>query len=206
MLAAEAAAAAQPARAKSVLFVFLFGGPSQLETFDMKPDAPSGIRGPFQPIASRTPGLRDLRAPAAAGRRCPTGSASSARVTHPHNDHNACHYIQTGHPMPPAPRGGRDVDATDKDWPAMGSVVEYLDQQAAAGRDFPSYVYLPNRLGHIQGYDRIGPVRRLARPAVQRRWPPRSASATPSDNPYFRACTDDELDFRIAGPDAPTRR
>src|SRR5215813_10506389 len=56
-----AAQAAQPtgkARAKSVLFVFLFGGPSQLETFDMKPDAPSGIRGPFRPIASRTPGLR----------------------------------------------------------------------------------------------------------------------------------------------------
>src|SRR5262245_39291845 len=46
------------ARAKSVMFVFLFGGPSQLETFDMKPDAPSGIRGPFRPIASRTPGLR----------------------------------------------------------------------------------------------------------------------------------------------------
>src|SRR4026208_822359 len=56
-----AAAAARPqrrARAKSVMFVFLFGGPSQLETFDMKPDAPSGIRGPFKPIASRTPGLR----------------------------------------------------------------------------------------------------------------------------------------------------
>src|SRR5262245_61006815 len=45
------------ARAKSVIFLFLFGGPSQLETFDLKPDAPSKIRGPFKPIASRTPGL-----------------------------------------------------------------------------------------------------------------------------------------------------
>src|SRR5438128_1077491 len=45
-------------KAKSVIFLFLFGGPSQLETFDLKPDAPSGIRGPFKPIASRTPGLR----------------------------------------------------------------------------------------------------------------------------------------------------
>jgi hypothetical protein len=44
-------------RAKSVLFVYLFGGPSQLETFDMKPEAPSAIHGPFSPIDSRTPGL-----------------------------------------------------------------------------------------------------------------------------------------------------
>ena len=39
-------------RARSVLFVYLFGGPSQLETFDMKPDAASHIRGPFQSIAA----------------------------------------------------------------------------------------------------------------------------------------------------------
>src|SRR5438093_10565312 len=56
-----AAATAEPggaARAKSVLFVFLYGGPSQLETFDMKPDAPGAIRGPFRPTPSRTPELR----------------------------------------------------------------------------------------------------------------------------------------------------
>src|SRR5438128_6038854 len=56
--AAEAARPIRPARAKSVLFVFLFGGPSQLETFDMKPDSPSRIRDPFRPIASRTPDLQ----------------------------------------------------------------------------------------------------------------------------------------------------
>jgi hypothetical protein len=56
--AAEAIATAPAARAKSVLFVFLFGGPSQLETSDMKQDAASDIRGPFRPIDSRTPGLR----------------------------------------------------------------------------------------------------------------------------------------------------
>ena len=48
----------QHARAKSVIFLFLFGGPSQLETFDLKPTAPEKIRGPFRPIAARTPGLR----------------------------------------------------------------------------------------------------------------------------------------------------
>ena len=83
----------------------------------------------------------------------------------------------------------------------MGSVVEYLDRSdAGAGRrDLPSYVYLPNRLGHIQGLRPLRAVRRLAGPRVQRRWRPRSASGTPSDNPYFRDCTDDELTFRIEG-------
>ncbi|WP_373649480.1 DUF1501 domain-containing protein [Schlesneria sp. DSM 10557] len=44
-------------RAKSVIFLYLFGGPSQLETFDLKPKAPNKIRGPYLPIASRTPDL-----------------------------------------------------------------------------------------------------------------------------------------------------
>jgi Tol biopolymer transport system component/uncharacterized protein (DUF1501 family) len=50
----EAAAAA---RAKSVIFVFLWGAPSHLDTFDPKPDAPSDYRGPFGVIATRTPGV-----------------------------------------------------------------------------------------------------------------------------------------------------
>lgn len=58
LLAAEEAGLVERPRAKSVMFLFLYGGPSQLETFDMKPEAPSEIRGPFGPIASRTPGMR----------------------------------------------------------------------------------------------------------------------------------------------------
>ncbi len=53
LLAAESVSGGErKARAKSVIFLFLFGGPSQLETFDMKPDATSTIRGPFKPVAS----------------------------------------------------------------------------------------------------------------------------------------------------------
>src|SRR5688500_394664 len=55
--ASPIAARATRGRAKSVIFLFLFGGPSQLETFDMKPDAPQDIRGPFRPTPCRTPGL-----------------------------------------------------------------------------------------------------------------------------------------------------
>lgn len=199
VLAAEAQNSSRAARAKSVIFVFLFGGPSQLETFDMKPDAPSGIRGPFRPIDSRTPDLR-------ISEHLPLLAEMSDRfsvirtMTHAQNDHNACHFIQTGHPMPPAFRGAAKVDATDKDWPAMGSVVEYLDERAASRGpgSIPGYIYLPNRLGHIQGYDRsgqyggwLGKTYNALATDIRKR--------DAKDNPYFRPCTDEELDFRIKG-------
>ena len=41
----------------AVILLWCGGGPSQLETYDMKPDAPVGVRGPFQPIASCVPGI-----------------------------------------------------------------------------------------------------------------------------------------------------
>jgi hypothetical protein len=41
-----------------VICLFLFGGWSQLETFDMKPDVPAEVRGPYRPIASSVPGFR----------------------------------------------------------------------------------------------------------------------------------------------------
>ena len=200
LLAAEQAGAGLgKGRAKSVIFLYLFGGPSQLETFDMKPEAPSKLRGPFNPIASRTPDLRICE-------HMPRLAQMSEQfcvvrtMTHPHNDHNACHYIQTGHKWTRSANNGQDVNVRDTDWPAMGSVVEYLSRQnASAGpRLFPDYVYLPNRLGHLQGYDRTGqyagwlgtPYNPLATDIRKR---------DAKDNPFFRNCTDDELDFRIKG-------
>lgn len=43
---------------RSCIFVFYYGGPSHLDTFDMKPDAPAEIRGEFQPIATTAPGVQ----------------------------------------------------------------------------------------------------------------------------------------------------
>src|SRR5262245_66031910 len=56
LLAAEATSAHRP-RARSVIFLTLFGGPSQLETFDLKPSEASKIRGPFRPTPCKTQGL-----------------------------------------------------------------------------------------------------------------------------------------------------
>jgi hypothetical protein len=129
LLAAEQAGTIVRPRARHVIFLYLFGGPSQLETFDMKPDAPEGIRGPFKPTQSRTPGLVLCE-------HLPKLAAMSDKfavirtITHPYNDHNACHLMQTGRPLPPADRGAAMVNSTDNFWPAMGSVVEYLDRRA----------------------------------------------------------------------------
>src|SRR5437870_4953768 len=56
------AAAAAPrgsfGKAKACILLYLYGSPSQLETFDVKPDAPSGIRGDLGTIATAIPGFR----------------------------------------------------------------------------------------------------------------------------------------------------
>lgn len=199
VLAAKGVRPARSARARSVLFVFLYGGPSQLETFDMKPDAPSNIRGPYRPIAARTPDLRICE-------HLPRLSARSDRycvirtVNHRQNDHNGTHYIQTGHPLPPAQRGADNVDATDRDWPAFGSVIEHLDERSGRPRSFPGYIFLPRRLGHMAGYNINGQYAGWlgrAYDGIAANIGKRHAT----DNPFFRDCTDDELDFRLAGLD-----
>jgi uncharacterized protein (DUF1501 family) len=53
-----AAKAAEPPKARSILLVWLGGGPSHLDLFDPKPNAPLEYRGPFATIATQTPGVR----------------------------------------------------------------------------------------------------------------------------------------------------
>src|SRR6185369_8787241 len=54
----DSASAAPKARAKACIQIYLSGGPGQHETWDMKPEAPSGVRGDFQPIDTSIPGFR----------------------------------------------------------------------------------------------------------------------------------------------------
>jgi hypothetical protein len=99
---------------------------------------------------------------------------------------------------------GGGFNATEKDWPTYGSVVDYLDERAPAGaaRDMPGFVYLPNRLGHIQTYSS-----RLDRPGQYAGWlgrgydplATRIGKRDDKDNPYYRDCSEEELDFRIQG-------
>src|SRR5688500_1689651 len=56
--AAEKKAGGTPARERSCIFLWLDGGPSQYETFDPKPEAPNGQRGPYGAIETSVPGVR----------------------------------------------------------------------------------------------------------------------------------------------------
>ena len=53
----QARAASQGSSDTSVILFWMWGGPSQLETYDCKPDAPSEYRGPLRPIKTTVPGL-----------------------------------------------------------------------------------------------------------------------------------------------------
>src|SRR5687767_8451730 len=55
---APPATAALKGRARSVILLFMWGGPSHLDTWDPKPDAPPEVRGHFQSIQTTVPGLR----------------------------------------------------------------------------------------------------------------------------------------------------
>lgn len=199
--AAESAAGQfQNGRAKSVIFVFLFGGPSQLETLDMKPDATSNLRGPFMPIDARTPGLRICEL-------MPRLAAMSDKyavirsMTHQHNDHNACHYMMTGHMWTRKAENGQDVNARETDWPSIGSVVEYLSaHESSRKRTFPDYVYLPNRLGHLQlpKYDRTGQYAGWLGSAYNG-LSTEIRPLNPKDNLWLHVAKEEELDFRIKG-------
>ncbi|MEM7233582.1 MAG: DUF1501 domain-containing protein, partial [Planctomycetota bacterium] len=195
-----------PAKAKSVIFLFLFGGPSQLETFDLKPESPRETRGPFRSMPSKTPGLliSDQLPKLAA---CSDKYCVIRNMSHSFNDHSgAAHYMQTGRRWH-VPIGGGFVK-TSKDWPSMGSVVEYFGQRDPGGvdRDLPNYVVTPNWLGRLQ---EKGQYRR---PGEYASWlghgyngmTTRIDKRNLNDNPYWRGMTDAEADFRIVGLDPPT--
>lgn len=200
VLAAESGPLAGAPKAKSVIFLVLFGGPSQLETFDMKPEAPEQIRGPYRPIASRTPDLQMCEHLPLIS-QCTDKFCVVRSMTHDFNDHSGgVHYLQTGHRWH-IPIGGGNAP-TLADWPSMGSIVEYVSQQRSSspGR-LPAYMVLPNTLGRIQDFAKslrpgehagwIGQQYNPLTTQIEKRFP--------TDNPYWRDCTDEELTFQIEG-------
>src|SRR3954447_2991071 len=102
---AEARGASKPGRApraRSMILVFLSGGLSHIDSFDMKPDAPEGIRGEFQPINTTVAGLRICEhLPGLAARADRWAVVRS--LSHPQTNHlNATHQILTGQSQPGA--------------------------------------------------------------------------------------------------------
>jgi hypothetical protein len=143
LLAGRAAGAGSSGRARSVIVILLSGGLGQHDSFDMKPEAPDGIRGEFKPIETAVPGIRMCEhLPGLAAR---AGRLAIVRsMAHPEGNHLvAVHRVLTGHPS--TPRGASDLDrvASRDDFPCYAAVVDYLRPR----RDgVPNGVALPTRL------------------------------------------------------------
>jgi uncharacterized protein (DUF1501 family) len=134
-LRAASESAGKAARPKSCIFIVQYGGCSHIDSFDMKPDAPAELRGPFKPIATSVPGTRICehmpRLARIADRYCLIRS-----MTHGDSGHDGgMHICMTGHSRP--------VEST----PYYGSVVAKLCRPAG---NVPPYVWIQNLAGDVQ--------------------------------------------------------
>ena len=121
----------------SFIFVFLQGGLSTIDTFDMKPDAPDSIRGPFQPIKTKAPGIQVCEhLPKIAGVMDKFSLIRS--FTHSNAGHGpADHYMFTGYHPNAAFNGGLKPN---NQHPSMGSVIAH---KLGPRGSIPPYVCLP---------------------------------------------------------------
>jgi hypothetical protein len=156
----RARAAEQPARAargtfgkaKACIIVFNYGGPSHLDLWDLKPEAPAEIRGEFKPIGTNVPGVAiSEHLPRLA--KLADKYAIARSVTHNDNDHAIGAYLAlTGYSHPKHETLGIEPPATPQDMPALGSVVAKL--RPATRPVFP-YVALGD-LRHFGNNDSLG--------------------------------------------------
>lgn len=135
------------AKAKSVIEIWLMGGPSQLETFDPKPDAPKEINGGLKAIDTNVPGIRIHEwLPKLA--QCADLYSLVRTVTHPHNGHETAVYLmQTGR-LP----GGKNV------CPAIGTMIAKLKTERGDYHgDLPPSVILTAAKGRFSEIGYLSP-------------------------------------------------
>ncbi len=140
--AQQAQAATKPTKGefddRSVIMIFNLGAPSQLDTFDMKPDAPAEIRGPFKPIKTATPGFEVSEI--LPGHAKVADKFSLVRTCY----HTAAAVHDTGHQMMQTGRlftGGVNT-------PHAGCALQYLRGRKS---DLPANVVLPEVMGPTGG-------------------------------------------------------
>lgn len=130
LLRAEAASGATSR--KSIINILLTGGPSHLDMFDMKPDAPTEIRGEFAPIATSLPGVEicELMPRLAEVMHKSILIRSLTGGLDDHNTHQCC----TGWESHPKSFDSPEVSGyPEGGWPSMGGVISKLQGPAVAG-------------------------------------------------------------------------
>lgn len=132
--------------AKAVIYIFLSGGLSQHDSFDLKPHAPDNIRGEFRPIATNTNGVQICEhLPMLAQRSDKWALVRS--LTHPYNEHSQGHMVMLSGrtPMPPTFNASKPMP---EDWPSIAAVA---GGALPPRNNLPPAVVLPERLIHRTG-------------------------------------------------------
>ncbi len=147
LLQAEANAGGNP-RAKSVVILFLSGGPSQIDMWDMKPEAPDEIRGTYKPIPTSVPGTHVCEYLPRMAKLAHHYTIVRSMSHHDEDHLRACYWAQTGAELPRVARSG--MLRTDR--PHCGSILnKVLGQNAKV----PSFVTIPEFI-HPVGPPRPG--------------------------------------------------
>ena len=144
--AAEGGPATTSPGARSVIYIFLSGGLSQIDSFDMKPDAKKEFRGSFNPIATSTEGIRICEHLPLLARRSNAWSICRS-MTHPFNEHSEGHMVMLSgrSDLPPSFNLNKPKES---DWPAIGAIA---NQHVSPRGIMPSSIALPERLVHRTG-------------------------------------------------------
>lgn len=139
-------------RAKRCIFLFMWGGPSQLDTFDMKPDAPDDVRGDFKPISTATPGLQICEHFQQFSRW--TDRAAIIRsLSHTDPAHlSSGHATVTGHLAPVV--NSDDDPPSDRDTPHLGALMARLRSSRIK---MPSTVIMPWKAYHPSAPGGVAP-------------------------------------------------
>src|SRR5262249_20582445 len=125
LLAAQARGAASNGtlgRAKNIIYLWLQGGPPQHETFDPKPHAPLGVRGPFRPVATHGPGIQFCELLPRTARVADKLAVVRSMSTDDNTHDTSGYWVLTGNKYESG--SARQIKPTD--WPYFGSVVKML--------------------------------------------------------------------------------
>ena len=126
-------------RAKSVIFLFQWGGPSQIDILDMKPDAPSEYRSPHKQIRTSCPDIEICEHLPRMARHMDKCTVIRT-MHHTMDNHNSAgYYALSGHAPPSDDQRLRDLPDL---YPAYGSVVSKLGPNA--DRSMPTFVSYPH--------------------------------------------------------------
>ena len=141
LLRAERGARTASPRADACILIFLNGGPSQLDMWDMKPDAPTEIRGEFKPIATTVPGLSVCEHLPRLAKVMHLGTLIRSAQHGVVNAHGAAVYTGlTGHDRGEKTDGRGGTAATD--YPAIGSVAGLIRPVDPTAIPFVSMPYI----------------------------------------------------------------